>query len=50
MLSFVSTLTEWFDQVKSLPRSTLLALLKMGTKIAQFVPKSIVRKLEAGRG
>jgi DNA-binding transcriptional regulator GbsR (MarR family) len=46
MLSFVSTLTEWFDQVKALPRSTLLALLKMGTKIAQFVPKSVVRKLE----
>jgi DNA-binding transcriptional regulator GbsR (MarR family) len=50
MLSFVSTLTEWFDQVKSLPRPTLIALLKMGTKIAQFVPKSIVRKLETGIG
>jgi DNA-binding transcriptional regulator GbsR (MarR family) len=48
MLSFMSTLTDWFDQVKTLPRPTLLALLKMGTKIAQLVPKSVVRKLRAG--
>jgi DNA-binding transcriptional regulator GbsR (MarR family) len=48
MLSFMSTLTEWFDQVKTLPRPTLLALLKMGTKVAQLVPKSVVRKLQAG--
>ena len=47
MLSFMSTLTDWFEQVKSLPRPTLLALLKMGTKIAQLVPKSVVRKLQA---
>jgi DNA-binding transcriptional regulator GbsR (MarR family) len=50
MLSFMSTLTDWFDQVKTLPRPTLLALLKMGTKIAQLVPKSVVRKLRAGGG
>src|SRR5262245_18666243 len=48
MLSFMSSLTEWFDQVKTLPRPTLLALLKMGTKIAALVPKSVVRKLQAG--
>lgn len=48
MLSFMSTLTEWFDQVKTLPRPTLLALLKMGTKIAQLVPKSVVRRLQSG--
>jgi len=47
MLSFVSTLTEWFDQVKVLPRPTLVALMKMGTKIAELMPKSIVRKLQA---
>jgi DNA-binding transcriptional regulator GbsR (MarR family) len=46
MLGFMSTLTDWFDQVKTLPRPTLLALLKMGTKIAQLVPKSIVRRLQ----
>jgi len=47
MLSFVSTLTEWFDQVKGLPRPTLVALMKMGTKIAELMPKNIVRKLQA---
>jgi hypothetical protein len=47
MLSFVSTLTEWFDQVKVLPRPTLVALMKMGAKIAELMPKSIVRKLQA---
>jgi DNA-binding transcriptional regulator GbsR (MarR family) len=48
MLSFMSTLTDWFDQVKTLPRPTLFALLKMGTKIAQLVPKSAVAKLRTG--
>jgi DNA-binding transcriptional regulator GbsR (MarR family) len=47
MLAFVSTLTEWFDQVKGLPRPTLVALMKMGTKIAELMPKNIVRKLQA---
>jgi DNA-binding transcriptional regulator GbsR (MarR family) len=47
MLTFISTLTEWFDQVKTLPRSTLFALMKMGARIAQLVPKSVVRKLQA---
>jgi len=47
MLSFVSTLTEWFDQVKGLPRPTLVALMKMGTKIAELMPKNIIRKLQA---
>jgi DNA-binding transcriptional regulator GbsR (MarR family) len=50
MLSFLATLTEWFDQVKTLPKPTLVALMKMGTKIAQLVPKSFVRKFaSAGR-
>ena len=35
MLTFIATLTEWFDQVKALPKSTLVALMKMGAKIAQ---------------
>jgi DNA-binding transcriptional regulator GbsR (MarR family) len=38
MLGFVTTLTEWFDQVKALPRGTLVTLMKMGAKIAKFVP------------
>jgi DNA-binding transcriptional regulator GbsR (MarR family) len=47
MLSFMSTLTEWFDQVKALPKSTLVALMKMGGKIAQMMPKNVVRKLHS---
>lgn len=50
MLTFIATLTEWFDQVKGLPKSTLVALMKMGSKIAQIMPKSIVRKLESKSG
>ena len=49
MLTFIATLTEWFDQVKTLPKSTLVALMKMGAKIAQIVPKSIVRRIQSGR-
>ena len=47
MLSFVSTLTEWFDQIKGLPRSTLVTLMKMGATIAKLVPS---RRGKAGSG
>src|SRR6185503_3381530 len=46
MLRFIATLTEWFDDVKALPRPTLVALMKLGAKIAPLVPKSLVRKLQ----
>ena len=39
MLTFINTLTDWFDQVKSLPKPTLIALMKMGSKVAKFIPK-----------
>lgn len=39
MLSFVSTLTRWFDQVKALPKSTLVVLMKMGSKVANLIPR-----------
>ena len=48
MLKFIATLTEWFDDVKALPRPTLVALMKMGARIAQLLPKSVVRKLHGG--
>lgn len=38
MLTFISTLTDWFDQVKALPKSKLVALMKMGAKVAKFIP------------
>jgi DNA-binding transcriptional regulator GbsR (MarR family) len=51
MLKFVATLAAWFDDIKALPRPTLVAMMKMGAKIAQLVPKNVVRKLQrAGTG
>ncbi len=38
MLTFVSTLSDWFEQVKNLPKTTLVTLMKMGAKIAKFIP------------
>lgn len=38
MLEFLSTLTRWFEQVKKLPKSTLVALMKMGAAVGKFVP------------
>ncbi len=38
MLSFVSNLTDWFEKVAMLPKSTLISLMKMGTTIVKFIP------------
>ena len=39
MLTFVDTLASWYEQVKALPKPTLVALMKMGSKVARFVAK-----------
>jgi DNA-binding transcriptional regulator GbsR (MarR family) len=39
MLTFVDTLSTWYEQVKALPKPTLVALMKMGSKVARFVAK-----------
>jgi DNA-binding transcriptional regulator GbsR (MarR family) len=39
MLAFVDTLSTWYEQVKALPKPTLVALMKMGSKVARFVAK-----------
>jgi len=39
MSAFVSTLTEWYEQVSALPKSTLVTLMNMGAKVAKFVPR-----------
>jgi DNA-binding transcriptional regulator GbsR (MarR family) len=39
MLAFVDTLSSWYEQVKALPKPTLVALMKMGSKVARFVAK-----------
>ena len=47
VLTFVSTLTDWFDQVKTLPKPTLVALMKMGAKVARLLPKGRAKSAAA---
>ena len=37
MHEFLATLGTWYDQVRVLPRSTLVTLMKLGGRIARFV-------------
>jgi len=39
MTLFLEGLTSWYDQVKALPKSTLITLIKMGARVAKFVAK-----------
>ena len=38
MHEFISTLTNWYDQVRRLPKPTLITLMKLGAKVARFIP------------
>ena len=40
MHEFISTLTSWYEQVRGLKKSTLISLMKMGAKVARFIPGS----------
>ena len=37
MHEFIGTLAGWYDQMRALPRPTLVALMRMGTKVSRFV-------------
>lgn len=37
MHEFISTLANWYEQVRVLPKSTLVTLMKLGGKVARFV-------------
>jgi len=37
MLDFLETLAGWYGQMRRLPKSTLVALMKMGAKVARAV-------------
>lgn len=39
MLDFLTRITRWFDEIVALPKSTLVALMRLGAKVAAFVPK-----------
>ena len=36
-LSFMETLATWYGQVKRMPKPTLIALMKLGSKVARFI-------------
>lgn len=38
MHTFMGTLTGWFDDVRKLPKGTLVSLMKLGSKVARFIP------------
>jgi DNA-binding transcriptional regulator GbsR (MarR family) len=40
MHEFIGTLTNWYDQVRGLNKTTLIALMKLGSKVARFIPGS----------
>lgn len=38
MHEFMATLGGWYDQVRVLPKPTLVTLMKLGGKVARFIP------------
>lgn len=40
MHEFIGTLGTWYEQVRVLPKPTLVTLMKLGGKIARFIPRS----------
>jgi DNA-binding transcriptional regulator GbsR (MarR family) len=38
MHQFIGTLTDWYDDVRGIPKPTLVALMRLGAKVARFVP------------
>lgn len=39
MHEFIGTLAGWYDQMRRLPKPTLVSLMKLGAKVARFVGK-----------
>jgi len=37
MLDFVSTMSRWHDEMMQVPKSTLMAFIKMGAKVTRFL-------------
>ncbi|HJY41038.1 MAG TPA: hypothetical protein VJ303_07375, partial [Steroidobacteraceae bacterium] len=37
MLEFLEELSGWYDQIRGMPRPTLLKLMRMGTKVARVI-------------
>jgi len=39
MHDLIENVSGWYDEIKRLPTSTLQRMMKMGARIAKFVPK-----------
>jgi len=37
MLEFIETLTGWYEQMRTVPKGSLLSLMKMGAKVTKFL-------------
>ena len=48
MLGFVEKLSQWYVQMLSLPKSQVVALMKLGTGIVRFLDRRIVRRKAVG--
>ena len=44
MADFLTTVTAWFDQMLTLPKASVMTLMKLGAKIANFVPKGAAKE------
>ncbi|NJM49511.1 MAG: MarR family transcriptional regulator [Sphingomonadales bacterium] len=40
MHEFISTLSNWYDEVRRINKNTLVKLMKLGSKITRFIPGS----------
>ena len=38
MHQFIGTLTSWYEDIRRVPRPTLVALMKLGSKVARYIP------------
>ena len=38
MHQFIGTLTSWYEDIRRVPKPTLVALMKLGSRVARFVP------------
>ena len=38
MHEFIATLATWYEQVRTLPKPTLVTLMKLGSRVARFIP------------
>jgi len=38
MHEFIGTLAHWYDDVRKLPKGTLVSLMKLGSRVARFLP------------